>query len=225
MAFALSTSAALAGSMEALDVVASRQPQSSGSQSSGSQSSGSQSSGAQTLQTQETTRVARERLYEQHKDRVFHLCLRFGGGNRAWAEDATHDVFINLFENIDTLTDQADLGGWLYRVTANSCYTRLRREGSIWGKVRGALVAESDREDRQTPERRVTVKRELRAALDALASFPPKERVVFTMRYLDDRPQQEIAETLALSKGYVSKLLGRAQARLAKQLHQTGGTR
>ena len=41
------------------------------------------------------------RLYEEHRDRVFSLCLRYGAGNVAWAEDATHDVFVRLLERLE----------------------------------------------------------------------------------------------------------------------------
>jgi len=148
---------------------------------------------------------------------VYHLCLRYSGGNKGWAEDATHDVFIKLLEHMAALTDQEDLGSWLYRVAINTCLTRLKREGSVWNRVRQALTISSETVDRQTPERKVQIKHDLDAALGALQHLSPKERVVFCMRYLDDQPQQEIASTLSLSEGYVSKLLRRARGRLKKQ--------
>ena len=46
-------------------------------------------------------------------------------------------------------------------------------------------------------------------ALRALRELPPNERVVICMKLLDQLPQREIAATLGLSEGYVSKLVRR----------------
>lgn len=156
-------------------------------------------------------------LYQLHKDRVYHLCLRLGGGNVAWAEDATQDVFIKLLEQMPGLTDTDDLGGWIYRVTVNTCMTRLKRDGSVWRRVSQALAQSQPEVVSDTPERQVQVRDELTAALAQLKDLPAKERIVFCMRYLDEMPQQQIASTLSLSKGYVSKLLKRVRKRLERQ--------
>ena len=160
-------------------------------------------------------RVDAQALYEAHRQRVYHLCLRLGGGNVAWAEDATQDVFVRLLEKLPRLADQDDLAGWVYRVTVNTCLTRLKREGSTWRKVFGVLRATTPAGHGDTPERRVQVKDALQGVLAEVQQMPARERVVFCMRYLDDLPQQQIAATLSMSKGYVSKLLARARARLA----------
>jgi len=153
-------------------------------------------------------------LYEQHRQRVYQLCLRLGAGNRDWAEDATHDVFVKLLERLPGLDQADDLGAWIYRVTVNTCLTRLKRDGSVWRRVARTLAATPPRTD--DPERRVQVRDELGAVLRQLDELPARERVVFCMRYLDELPQHAIAENLELSEGYVSKLLGRVRERLQR---------
>jgi RNA polymerase sigma-70 factor (ECF subfamily) len=49
----------------------------------------------------------------------------------------------------------------------------------------------------------------------ALQALPPKEQVAFCMLHIDAVPQTEIARILGYSRGYVSKLITRATARLA----------
>ena len=44
----------------------------------------------------ELQRVSFEEAWEAHRGRVFHWALRYGAGDRAWAEDVTHDVFLKL---------------------------------------------------------------------------------------------------------------------------------
>jgi RNA polymerase sigma factor (sigma-70 family) len=148
-------------------------------------------------------------LYQRHRNKVYQLCLRLGGGNVGWAEDATQDVFVKLLERLPGLEEPDDLGGWIYRVAVNVCMTRLKRDGSVWRRVRQALLA-SPPSGGPSPERRVEVKQEVAAALETLGELPAKERVVFCMKHLDGLEQRQIAATLDLSEGYVSKLLHRA---------------
>ena len=158
-----------------------------------------------------------ETLYREHLQREYQLCLRLAGGNIAWAEDATQDVFVKLLLLLQRLEQTDDLGAWIYRVTMNTCMTRLKREGSVWGRLVQLLSGSTRSASTETPERRLAVRRDLEAAFEALSDLPAKQRVVFCMRYLDDQPQQQISATLEMSEGYVSKLLARTRAHLQQQ--------
>ena len=72
--------------------------------------------------------AAVERAYRRHHALVFRLALRYGRGSRAWAEDLTQEVFVDLLHAIEDLDDLDALEGWLYRATSFRCLKRLRRE-------------------------------------------------------------------------------------------------
>jgi RNA polymerase sigma-70 factor, ECF subfamily len=57
---------------------------------------------------------------------------------------------------------------------------------------------------------------ELRRAFRALDALPAKERVAFAMHTIDGLTLEEIGAVLGHTKGYVSKLVTRAQARLTQ---------
>ncbi|MCB9555826.1 MAG: sigma-70 family RNA polymerase sigma factor [Deltaproteobacteria bacterium] len=155
-------------------------------------------------------------LYRYHRQRVYGICLRLSGGDVAWAEDAMQDVFVKLLNKVSELEQHDDLGGWIYRVTVNTCLSKLRRQSSFRRKV--ALILAHDRQiDHRTPEHQVQLQHDLTAALTELKALPAKERVVFCMKHLDGLPQVEIANTLSLSEGYVSKLLTRAEQKLRER--------
>ena len=67
-----------------------------------------------------------------------------------------------------------------------------------------------------TPEATLLARSELEQALSAVNTLPVKERVVFSMCHLGGLTQNEAARVLGHSKGYVSKLLKRAEARLSE---------
>lgn len=153
-------------------------------------------------------------LYDAHGPRTYRLALRYGRGDRAFAEDLTHEVFLELIERLDRGEVIEQPAGWLYRATVHRALNRLRRErfldlpGVRW--VLGMQARSPVQPDVLASERH-----EVRALFEHIGALPDRARMIVCMRHLDGTPQIEIAEILGLSPGYVSKILGRAQAQLA----------
>lgn len=161
----------------------------------------------------QTLRAAFSASWAEHHRAVFRQCLRYSGGDRTWAEDVTQEVFAKLWKSLPELDEQQDVGGWLYRVAANEAVSRLRKDSSLLGRIRRVASLEQAR----TPPSPETLFERHQAAARALATvrtLPPRERVVLCMKVLEDRSQREIAHTLSMSEGYVSKLTQRALARV-----------
>lgn len=160
------------------------------------------------------TRTRVRELYRRHRDDVYRLALRYGQGDPAWAEDIVQDVFVTLCRKVDKLDDDADLGGWFYRVTHNRCLSRLRRRAVAQSPaVRWLLGRRGVAHDDQRAEHRAGL-HEVFTFVDALQ---PKQRLAFCMYHLDGMEQAEIGEVLGVSKSYVCKLIKRATTAIEKQ--------
>jgi RNA polymerase sigma-70 factor, ECF subfamily len=153
-------------------------------------------------------------IYERYREDVFHLALRYGRGDVAWAEDLTQDVFVRLFRAPKMLHGQESLSGWFYRVTTNRCLNRLRGDALRQSAPLRWLFGHRQLYER-TPEVIAMARDDLAQAFDAVNALPIKERLAFFMHHVDGNDQVEVARILGHSKGYVSKLLKRAEARLA----------
>lgn len=153
-------------------------------------------------------------LYRRHFPQVYLQCLRYAGGDKAWAEDVAHDVFVKLLEHQQELSDGGRVGAWLYRVAANTAISHLRRRRSFVSWMREAIGSEP--EAAPSPAELLDERRRSDAALTMLRALPGKERVVVCMRLLDGRSQKDIADILKLSEGYVSKLMQRALERVRR---------
>jgi len=148
--------------------------------------------------------VVLDEHYRSFRDRVFRWCMQYGGGRTAWAQDVTQDVFVRLLNHLPHLTDRDDLGGWLYRVTANLCKTRLKKEQS-WLRRLGGFVVDQP----ESLGRDFEVQSEAAAALAVVRALPARERVAFCMKVLDGRTQREIAEDLGVSEALVCRWMRR----------------
>lgn len=160
------------------------------------------------------TRTRVRALYRRHHDDVYRLALRYGQGDPAWAEDIVQDVFVTLCRKVEKLDDDADLGGWFYRVTHNRCLSRLRRRAVAQSPaVRWLLGRRGVSYDDQRAEHRTGL-HEVFRFVDGLQ---PKQRLAFCMYHLDGMEQAEIGEVLGVSKSYVCKLIQRATTAIEKK--------
>ncbi len=152
-----------------------------------------------------------ESAWAAHQNRVYRWALRFLTGDAAAAEDLTQEVFLKLLARLPELASPGDLGGWLYQVTANLAFDRLRRSQSWAGRLRRLFLPAAKV---PTPEELHARRHQANAALQALEALGGREAVVLSMKVLDGHSQVEIAKLLGLSEGQVSKLLARAWTRL-----------
>ncbi|MDQ3780406.1 MAG: sigma-70 family RNA polymerase sigma factor [Chloroflexota bacterium] len=156
-------------------------------------------------------------LVGQLKGRVYATAYRLMG-NRQDAEDQAQEVFVKVYRGIQALDDPATVTAWIYRLTVNTCFDALRKRGrSPNTTVTAPLSTDRDEEPQYTdpsaatPEE-IALRRELRDCLeDVLQRLDPGERGVLVLRDVEERPYQEIAETLAIGLGATKMRIHRAR--------------
>src|SRR5262245_64288999 len=75
------------------------------------------------LRRQETGSI--EALIAQYADRVYRLAKHITG-SRPDAEEVVQDAFWQAVRRIETFRGDAAFSSWLYRITANCAYSKLR---------------------------------------------------------------------------------------------------
>src|SRR6266566_3327803 len=70
-----------------------------------------------------------EGLVGAYGDRVYRLAIRITG-NASDAEEVAQDALWAVSRKIDTFRGTSAFGSWLYRITANAAYQKLRKTGS-----------------------------------------------------------------------------------------------
>jgi RNA polymerase sigma-70 factor (ECF subfamily) len=152
-----------------------------------------------------------EAAYRKHSEYVFGVCLKFAGGDRAWALDRAHDVFMRLHDHQKSLRLDDDLRPWLRKVAVNECLLDLRRSErrrrllGLFG-----LAPETSAVSDLRPERAFAVGRDVVALDRALATLPAKERILLGLMYFEGESLTEAANLIGVSKGQASKLHKRA---------------
>jgi len=156
-------------------------------------------------------------LADRHLDASYRLAQVILG-QRAEAEDATHDAFVSAWRNWSTLRDPELFEHWFDRILVNTCRSRLRH---VSRRRTQDLLAESEfvASDAYGP----TDDREL--LWPAMARLAPDQRVVVALRFYRDLSIDQIAARLGVRPGTVKSRLHRALRVLRTALDQADPTR
>jgi RNA polymerase sigma-70 factor (ECF subfamily) len=168
-------------------------------------------------------RAAFEALVDRFGGRVRALALRMTGGNGAWADDLTQELFVHLLRVLPRYDAARPFAPWLFQVGANLFRNRMRDERrrphvSLDALADGPVPFEfaGTAEDPATAAARNDDARRIRAARDGL---PAAYREILSLRYEAGLSHEEISEALGgLPVGTVKNRLFRARAALAATL-------
>ena len=153
-------------------------------------------------------------LFEQYKDKVYSVALRFTG-DEALAMDIAQDVFLKLFSTIGEFRGDSAFTTWVYRLAVNACLDHKRRAWRlipIADDLLAVLRAPGNSLDRMLhSEMRERVRR-------AIEKLSPELRMVVVLRYTEGLSYEEIAEVLGCATGTVASRLNRAHKVLERRL-------
>lgn len=157
-------------------------------------------------------------LYESVAGRVLGY-LRARGA--AEPEDVTSEVFLRVFDHLDTFTgDEAGYRSWVFtiahRLLVDDHRRRARRPETVElsAPVRESVAGG----DSESDALRVVGDR---AVAEVLAGLVPDQREVLTLRVVGDLTVDQVAGVLGKSRGAVKALQRRALAAVQRRLEET----
>ena len=157
--------------------------------------------------------AAFETLYREHSGRVFALCLRLKGGDRADATELMQDVFVRAWRRLETFRGESAFSSWLHRLAVNTMLESARGE-----RRRTARVLSME-DTSILPGAAHSSGVDLRMEMEeAVASLPKGARIAFVLHDVEGYQHQEIAQQLGVSVGTVKAQLHRARRLLRDRL-------
>ena len=161
-------------------------------------------------------RIAAQRLYRQHVDRVFRVVRGLLRSN-AEAEDVTQDTMLTVLTSLDRYSPRtgARFAAWVTSIAVNTARRRFRRRRP---ELTGTGELPDVVDEHAEPERGVDTARERAALLRALAELAPAEREIVSLRHGAELNASEIAEVVKLEPANVRKILERVRERLGARI-------
>jgi RNA polymerase sigma-70 factor (ECF subfamily) len=170
---------------------------------------------------------AAEALVGAYGDRVYRLAIRITG-NASDAEEVMQDALWTASRKIDTFRATAAFGSWVYRITANAAYQKLRGRQSKRHEVSWEDLVPSFDDKGQHAEvavdwsRRLkdpAIEGELRGVLGrAIDELPADYRTAFLLHDVEGLSNPEIAQTLQVKLAAIKSRVHRARLLLRRRL-------
>jgi RNA polymerase sigma-70 factor, ECF subfamily len=158
-------------------------------------------------------RLAFERLYRQHVNRVFSLCARMVN-DRPRAEELTQDVFVRAWEKLHLFRGEAAFGTWLHRMTVNLVLNARKTAG----REQSRLEDDEDGDGIDALPARPHTPGDRMDLEWAIARLPKGARRVFTLHDVEGYKHEEIAGMLGVTTGATKAQLHRARLLLREAL-------
>jgi len=140
--------------------------------------------------------AAFRQLYETYNKRIFTLCLRLTG-NMAMAEEATQEVFIQVWRKIDSFNGKSSLYTWLHRVASNTTISYIRKQKNWLNRV----ISKDDDDDPQRYEETWVPDPDLSLLDRLIMRLPQRARLVFVLHAVEGYRHEDIAKQLKTSTG------------------------
>jgi RNA polymerase sigma-70 factor (ECF subfamily) len=171
--------------------------------------------------------TATELLLDTYGDRVYRLAIRITG-NEQDAEEVVQDALWTAARKIGMFKGDSAFGSWVYRITANTAYQKLRGRQSRkhevpWTDLRPAFDDERHHAepiaDWSGKVEEPALQAELRTVLTtAINDLPADYRTAFLMHDVEGLSNPEIAESLHLSLPAVKSRVHRSRLFLRERL-------
>ena len=153
-----------------------------------------------------------------HADQIYNHAFRMLR-NREDAEEAVQDIFMKVHRGIAAFRGQSEIRTWLYRITVNTCLTRLRKrvpglvhpdgeEPDTWNKW------DAIGNDDHNPEDLLIEKDIKDFVINAIELISPEEKEILLLFHVDELKYEEIAKVLDVPIGTVCARIYRARKKL-----------
>lgn len=169
--------------------------------------------------------VAFEELISRYSNKVHSLATRLTR-NAEDAEEVLQDVFVTVHRKIAGFEGKSSFSSWLYRVTVNAAFMKLRKRKQDQSVPLEDVIQQSQPITAlQSPESAYvdsqSIRHEMLAALEiAIQKLPDDYRPVFILRDVDGLTSREVGRILDLTIPAVKSRLHRSRLMLRRRLNR-----
>lgn len=176
------------------------------------------------LGAQQGDTAAFEELVYRYDRQVLNIAKSFRCSDED-AKDIYQEVFLRVYRGLKDFQFKSEFSTWLFRITTNVCISfqsRKKEMDSIDKEIgnddeEGYTLADSIAADYSTDS--MLLDSELRSSVNcALDKLPPRQKMVFTLKYYEDYKIKEIAEMMQCSEGSVKRYLFNASNKMRERL-------
>ena len=169
-----------------------------------------------------------EDLYREYGDRILNVLYRFTTREQV-ARDLLQDVFLKVYENMDSFESRSQVYTWIYRIAVNHALNHLKRERrNVWVDLMDESLGELLRHESvelpgfggavARPDEEMESNEMTRLVKESIDSLSPKYRIPFVLLKDEHMSYADIAKVLGISLSAVESRIHRARKHVIKRL-------
>ena len=158
-------------------------------------------------------------LVDKHQNYAYTLAFRLLC-NEEDARDAVQESFVRVWRHISKYNFRAKFTTWLYRIVTNICLDKIKARSRAKNVLPYSIDDFSDNQFQsdENMEKSVTIKDFTHIISQLVEELNEKQRIVFTLRDLQDLSIEEVASVTRMSKNSVKSNLYYARQNIRKKL-------
>lgn len=167
------------------------------------------------LKNPATKREAFHELVKTYQEKLYWHIRRMVI-NHDDTDDVLQNVFIKVWNSIETFREESMLYTWLFRIATNESLTHLaqqKRRNIFSGTIENDFMINNLKSDNYFDGSEI--ERKLQAAI---LKLPDKQRLVFNMKYFQEMKYTEMAEILETSVGALKASFHHAVKKIEEDL-------
>ncbi len=149
-------------------------------------------------------------LYTAHYPKVMRLCLGYVAGDQDTANDLAQEIFIKIWENLENFRNESSISTWIYRISVNTCLSKLRTRKKNYRTIAIAEVLEIV-EEYSDAER----ENQLVQMYECIQKLSETNRAIILL-VLEGLPQNEISEIIGMKHDAIRTRIHRIKSQLTK---------
>ncbi len=155
-----------------------------------------------------------KQTYEQSKDKIYRLCLGFAGNNSD-ADDLFQEVFIKVWNNLETFRNESSINTWIYKIATNTALLHVSRKNKFNKRISYLKPEDLNLEIKESDPSYTEL--EFKKLYQAISELKERDRIIISLLF-ENSSYSEISEIVGLSVSNVGVRINRIKKTLTKKL-------
>jgi RNA polymerase sigma factor (sigma-70 family) len=161
---------------------------------------------------------------------VYNLALHYTQQTED-AQEITQDVFVTVYQSLNTFKGEASVSTWLYRITINKCldFIKAKKRKKRFGFITSLFFDDSNdvkhdlADSNYHPGIQLEDKEALRTLFSYLNELPGNQKTALILHKIEQKSQIEVADIMDMSPKAIESLVQRAKNNLLKKMKENEG--
>ena len=156
-------------------------------------------------------------VYQNSKDKVYRLCLGFTG-NKMDADDLFQEVFIKVWNNLESFRNESNINTWIYRIASNTAILFVSNRTKLTTNNHSLELENVKLTNENT---QMYSDKKVMQLYEAISTLKEKDRIIISL-LLEKYSYAEIAEIIGLEISNVGVRINRIKKALTKKMNSYG---